>query len=298
MGRPGHVTKSGRLSQLGQTGRSALLLTLAFGFWFAASAAPTTVGAEETNGGVSAEVVARVTDSVGLVRSAGANGSGWIAGPDTVITNLHVAKARSGDVFIDYSDGERVECYSAVADRDMDLAVLRCRTGIRRPISINTRVPTAGTPVAVVGYPGSIGPIETQGVITGDRIVARGIKTVRFTAGIQPGSSGSPVFDADGNVRAVATFSGGLGVPIQNLVPLLERAQDYPATKAGAEWRLRIRRSVIVALITLPLAWFFARRYGRNNPVTVAIRWTVFMVVLTLLITQLVFAAQGPASFI
>ncbi|HTO01561.1 MAG TPA: serine protease [Microthrixaceae bacterium] len=253
---------------------------------------------QDAPSGVPPQVVTDVTASVGLVRSAGGTGSGWIAAPDTVITNLHVAKAGSGDIYVDFSDGQRVECYSAVATREMDLAIVRCETGLRAPIDLDTAIPEQGLPVAVVGYPLGVGPKETQGVITGERIVVRKIETVRFTAEIQPGNSGSPVFDANGNVRAVATFSGGLGVPIAELVPLLERAESYPITKQGAEWRIRIRRSMVVGVSTLALAWFFARRYGRRNPRKVAIRWTITMVLLTLLVTQILFSAFGPATFI
>ena len=199
---------------------------------------------------------------------------------------------------VDFSDGQRIECYTAVADRDMDLAVLRCDTGARAPISLDPRIPSAGTPVGVVGYPGGVGPTATTGQITGERVVARGIETVGFTAAIASGSSGSPVFDSKGNVLAVATFSGGLGVPIERLLPLLKAAKRYPATKEAAEWRLRIRRSVIAGVSTLVVAWFFARRYGRNDPWKVAIRWAIFMVFVALALTQLFFAIRGPASFI
>lgn len=258
----------------------------------------TTADGTEEDPTVPVEVIDHVTRSVGLVHSAGVNGSGWIAEANTVVTNLHVAKAGSGDIYFEFSDGEILECYTAVADRAMDLAVVRCDTGSRSAIAIDTAVPDAGTPVGVVGYPGGVGPTATSGEITGERVVVRGIETVQFTAPIQPGSSGSPVFDSSGRVRAVATFSGGLGVPIAELEPLLRTARGYPATKEGAEWRLRIRRSVLVGTVTLFVAWFFARRYGRNDPWRVAVRWTVIMILVTLALTQLFFAARGPASFI
>lgn len=256
------------------------------------------VASNDSDLAVPAAVTDQVTRSVGMIHSAGVNGTGWIADTDTVVTNLHVAKAGSGDIYFEFTDGEVIECYTAVADRDMDLAVVRCDTGTRPPLGIDIDLPEAGTAVAVIGYPGGEGPTLTQGEITGERIINRGIETVRFTAQIQPGSSGSPVFDSAGNVRAVATFSGGLGVPIAELVPLLDTARSYPATKEAAEWRLRIRRSVLVGTITLFVTWFFARRNGRNDPWKVAIRWTVLMVLVTLALTQLFFAARGPASFI
>lgn len=243
-------------------------------------------------------VVERVVDAAGLVRSAGALGSGWVAGPDTVVTNLHVAKAGSGDIYVDFSDGERIECYTAVANRDMDLAVLRCETGRRPSLRLDTTVPAASEEVAVVGYPGGEGPVTTHGVITGDRREVRGIDTVGFTAGIAPGSSGSPVFDSDGSVLAVATFGGGLGVPAAELVPLLETAAGYPASKAGAEWRLRARRSIAMVVLVAPLSWFLARRYGRNRPVAAAAKWTTLAVLGVLVATQAQFAMSGPAHFI
>lgn len=277
--------------------RTAVLVLLLVGF-LGAAVPPTGAGDVSEPAPVPATTIERVVASVGMVRSAGVFGSGWIAAPDTVVTNLHVARAGSGDVYFDFSDGERVECYSAVADRDMDLAILRCPTGDRRPLRLDTTLPPAGTAVAVTGYPEGVGPTTTTGLIRADRPVARGITTLGFTAVIKPGSSGSPVFDRAGRVRAVATFSGGLGVPIGELLPLLARARSYPATKAAAEWRIRIIRSLLVAPPTLLIAWFFARRYGRNNPWRVALLWMVLLILVTLAITQIVFAAHGPASFI
>lgn len=265
---------------------------------FGAVVLVTLLGASARAEGVSEPVIDRAVGAVGLVRSAGVFGSGWVARPDTVITNLHVAKAGTGDIYMDFSDGERIECYTAVADRAMDLAVLRCETREREGLGIDTAIPPADEPVAIVGYPGGEGPTTTDGVITGDRIEVRGIDTVGFTAAIAPGSSGSPVFDSRGRVRAVATFGGGRGVPIEALVPLLDSAESYPATKAGAEWRLRIRRSLFTVLAVGPIAWFLARRSGRNAPVSTALRWSIGAVVATLLLTQAQFAMSGPAHFL
>lgn len=243
-------------------------------------------------------VVEDAVGSVGLVRSAGGNGTGWVARDATVITNLHVAKGGTGDIYMDFSDGERVECYTAIAERDVDLAVLRCSTAGRDALEIDPAIPVTGEPVAVVGYPGGEGPTATDGVITGDRREVRGIDTVGFTAAIAPGSSGSPVFDSGGAVRAVATFGGGLGVPIEELVPLLDAAEGYPVTKEGAEWRLRMRRSVLAVAVVLPVAWFFSRRRSHNHPVRQALRWSVAGVVVTLALTQAQFALSGPAHFL
>jgi len=255
-------------------------------------------GTAGADGGVPQEVTTRATGSVGLVRSAGGVGSGWVAGPDSVVTNLHVARAGSGDIYVDHSDGERVECYTAVVDRDMDLAVLRCPTGSRGWLQLATSDPGPGTPVAVVGYPGGEGPVVTRGAITGEHRVVRGIRTIGFTARIEPGSSGSPVVDELGRVLGVATFGGGLGVPAADLEPLLEVAAGYPATKLGAEWRLRARRAALAALVALPVAFVVSRRRGSVRPVRSTALGVTLAVALALAATQVQFMVSGPAHFL
>lgn len=246
---------------------------------------------------VPVEVTAVVTASVGLVRSAGGFGSGWVAGDGTVVTNEHVARTRTGDIYIDFSDGERVECYTAVSDRAMDLAVLKCPTGTR-PVLDLTTPPAPGTPAAAVGYPGGRGPVTSAGIITGERAEIRGIDAMGFTAAIEPGSSGSPVVDPSGRVVTVATFGGGWGVPAEAVAPLLEIAEGYPATKSGAEWQLRLRRSLIALVVALPLAGLVARRTGRVHPVRFTISWSVTAVGVALAVTQVQFMTQGPAHFV
>ena len=248
-------------------------------------------------GGVPEQVTDGVVASVGLVRSAGVFGSGWVVAPGAVVTNEHVARTGTGDIYIDYSDGERVECYTVVSDRDMDLAVLKCDTGDRRPVALGgTAAPD--TPVVAVGYPAGVGPTVTAGRITDQRPVVRGIDTVGFTAAIEPGSSGSPVVDPSGRVLTIATFGGGLGVPVDRLRPLVEVAEQYPATKAGAEWQLRLRRSVLAVIVVLPISALVARRSGRRHRLRFTAGWTTTAVVAALAVTQVQFMLQGPAHVI
>ena len=250
------------------------------------------------SGSVPDETTDRVTRSVGLVRSAGVNGSGWVAGEDTVVTNLHVARAGTGDIFIDYADGERIECYTVAADRDMDLAVLKCETGARPIVPLRTERLAPGTQIATIGYPGGVGPTVSKGELLPQRDVVRGITTVAYSASTAPGSSGSPVVDAEGRAVAVVTFSGGRGVPGAELVPVLEAADGLPVTKQGAENRLRLRRSAIAAVLVFPLSLLIRRRYGRDPLVLGAVRWTIGGIALALALTQAQFMMIGPTTLI
>lgn len=243
------------------------------------------------------DVAARTTASVGKVFSAGGTGSGWVAGRGSVVTNHHVARGGSGDIFVRYSDGELVECYTAAGIRELDVAVLRCPTGRREPLPLRRDVAPAGTAVTVVGYPRGVGPTVTTGEVTGERRRVGDIRTIGFTAAIQPGSSGSPVVGPDGHVVGVATFGGGYGVPSTDVEPLVERAAGLPATKAGAEWRLRLRRVALVAPLVLGLAFFLRRRYGKDRPLRGAVWWAVGASVLVLALTQGQFMLVGPTSY-
>lgn len=247
---------------------------------------------------VPAPVTDEATRAVGLVRSAGGNGSGWVAEPGVVVTNLHVARAGTGDIYVDFSDGERVECYTAAVHSDMDLAALRCATGARPALPLDRQVPAAGRQVAAIGYPGSRGPVVTLGEVTGDRREVRGISTVGFTAAIEPGSSGSPVVDEAGRVIAVATFGGGLGVPADEVADLVETAARYPETKAGAEWRLRLRRGVVAAAVVAPIAFVVARRRGTDHPGRSTVVWTLVGIGAAFALTQVQFMTNGPAHFL
>lgn len=252
----------------------------------------------QSGDGVGPDVVSATIASAGMVRSAGRTGSGWVAGTDSVVTNFHVARGGSGDIFVDFADGERRECWTATADRDMDLAVLKCETGERRPIPLRVDVPQPGTPVVVVGYPGGNGPRVTTGVLRPERQRIHAIDVIVVTAEVAAGSSGSPVVGSDGSAIGVVTFTRGRAVPAADLAPLLEVADGLPVSKAGAEWRLRLRRVAVVAPVVFLLAWFLRHRYSRTSPALGALGWAGGAAVVVLVLTQVQLALEGPVSFI
>lgn len=237
----------------------------------------------------------QVTRSVAKVRSAGRNGSSWIAAPDTLITNLHVARAGTGDLFVDFADGGTSECYTAAADRDRDLAVIKCETGDRPALEVADLV-EVGTPVVVVGYPGGEGPKVTTGTVTEVDRPIRDIRTVRYSAATAPGSSGSPVVDSAGRVVAVATFSGGHGVPAADIRTMLADGGGLPTTKAGAEWRLRGLRSAVLAPVFVAVHLF--RRWRRDERPRVGriARAAAAGALVAFVASQLQFMMAGPTT--
>jgi S1-C subfamily serine protease len=175
--------------------------------------------------------VAAAGDSVvrvlGTACGLGIEGSGWVAAPDTVVTNAHVV-AGEQDTTVSTGEGSaRFDATPVRYDTVNDLAVLRV-TGLGLdPLTIVPE-PRTGTSGAVLGYPEngpfSISPARlaaTQLTISQDSYgngpVRRLMTSLRGR--IRSGNSGGPMVDGAGGVLTTVFASttsgkpGGFGVP-------------------------------------------------------------------------------------
>jgi len=155
-------------------------------------------------------------------------GSGFVVGPNLVVTNAHVvAPVRQQDgagvaIVAPGGDGmlpARIVSYSPLSD----LALLEVRGGARlTPLTISLAEPRAGDSIVALGYPdvddirrsadeliSPMTPSRTTGAIaslrerapTGDPI-----PTINHEAVISSGSSGGPLLDDCGRVLGVNTW--------------------------------------------------------------------------------------------
>jgi hypothetical protein len=145
-----------------------------------------------------------------------ATGTGFLVSSDgKLITNHHViedaasavAKAENGGLF-------PVEGVLA-DDPKNDLVLLKLKgkdlpflpLGNSDKIEVGTRIVVIGSPL---GFEGTL----SEGIVSAVRELMGDIKLLQVTAAISPGSSGSPVMNASGEVVGVATFlfKGGQSV--------------------------------------------------------------------------------------
>ena len=170
----------------------------------------------------------------------GGQGSGFVIDGDGYIaTNAHVVTSDSGgraeQVFVEFSDGNRVEAKIVGVDPNADVGLLKvdpsglALTPLRLGVSHGIVV---GEPVAAIGSPFGAENSLATGVVsaTGRTIPALTssfslVDAIQIDAPINRGNSGGPLFDARGRViginaqiRSNSGLSEGVGfaVPINS----------------------------------------------------------------------------------
>ena len=153
-----------------------------------------------------------------------------------ILTNLHVVQG-ADKVRVTFADGLEAEAAMIDSQPHNDLAVLQAKVvpDDLQPATMRTTDDlNPGDQVFAVGFPFGIGPSVTAGVVSGLRrqfFSPEGkhlLKNlIQFDAAANPGNSGGPLVNADGEVVGIVTailnptsqrvFIGvGFAVPIEN----------------------------------------------------------------------------------
>jgi S1-C subfamily serine protease len=161
----------------------------------------------------------------------GVEGSGWFAGPNTIVTAAHVVAGAKG------IEVDGVSAQVLVLDKRQDVAVLhRSFLGTERPLRLAD--PQAGDPVAILGYPEN-GPFDARpGRIgsTADVLVQGRLREVTALSGlVRHGNSGGPAVNERGEVEAMVFAArigarGGYGIPASPIRADLARAKRPVST--------------------------------------------------------------------
>jgi putative serine protease PepD len=156
------------------------------------------------------DIYRRVGPSVAVVRTArGALGTGVIVAADgTVLTANHVIADRSR-ISLVFSDGTRSTATVASADPKHDVATLAPAT-LPQPVvpaTLGGAVQVGGEVVAI-GNPLGLTYSVSSGVVSalGRTATTNGGRfpgLIQFDASVNPGSSGGPLLDAEGNVVGI-----------------------------------------------------------------------------------------------
>ncbi|HEV2402680.1 MAG TPA: MarP family serine protease [Candidatus Saccharimonadales bacterium] len=134
-------------------------------------------------------------------------GSGFVAGPDLVITNAHVVAGIANPYVL--SNNRTLPADVVWFDPNVDFALLRVDGLSEAPLTIDNQTVYNGTPGAVLGYPGG-GPFTAvpaavlqEFTAVGHNIYNQGQTTrdvYSIKASVVPGNSGGPLISKSGQV--------------------------------------------------------------------------------------------------
>jgi S1-C subfamily serine protease len=156
-----------------------------------------------------------------------------------ILTNLHVIHSTDRWV-VTFWDGSKSDASVVNVQPENDLAVIRAKNSpddLKPATLASTGGLNPGDTVVAVGFPFGIGPSVSAGVVAGlkrefvdpERKDQGGHLTnlIQFDAAVNPGNSGGPLINRDGEVLGIVTalynptgqhvFAGmGFAVPIEN----------------------------------------------------------------------------------
>ena len=160
-----------------------------------------------------AMIIDQVLESVVKVETSSGSGSGVIVDVDrngnaTVVTNYHVI-GRNRSVTVTVYDRDRYTATVVGYNDIKDLAVLRicCDNFPAAPLSDQAKIAT-GAPVFALGYAlGWDQAVATRGIVSAVWVASdEGRWLVQTDAALNPGNSGGPLFNMNGEVVGINTF--------------------------------------------------------------------------------------------
>jgi serine protease Do len=210
------------------------------------------------------EAVAAVAGAVGpSVVGIGSRvrGSGVVVADGRVLTNAH--NLRGGEVTVRFAGGRTERGTVKGVDWDGDLAVVEVATGDSPPIAWSSVAATIGSAVFAAAATPSGGARVSFGFVSSVERAFRGpggrriSGSLEHTAPLAPGSSGSPVLDADGALVGLNTNRVGEGfylalpadASLKARIDVLARGESHERPRLGiavapAHVARRLRRSV------------------------------------------------------
>ncbi|MGE5417192.1 MAG: S1C family serine protease [Acidobacteriota bacterium] len=146
--------------------------------------------------------------------SGRAIGTGFIINPDGyALTNNHVVEGRS-KVGIKLSNGELTSAEVIANDEDNDIALLKLGVCNLPTLRLASGKVTEGEPVMAIGAPFSLDFSVTRGIVSNVSRDLDGKKMIQTDAPLNPGNSGGPLINQNGEVVGINTaiIAGATGI--------------------------------------------------------------------------------------
>ncbi len=188
-----------------------------------------------------AELTARVRKSLVTITVRGRDGhrhglgTGFVVSGDGLIaTNLHVI-GEARPIEVRTAEGRRLQVTAVHAtETTADLALLKVDAADLPPLPLgDSDKLRQGQEVVAMGNPLGLEFSVVRGIVSGRRTID-GKPLIQLAIPIEPGNSGGPLIDLDGNVQGILTLKSlvsenlGFAVEINALKPLLAKPNPVP----------------------------------------------------------------------
>jgi serine protease Do len=195
-------------------------------------------------------VYRETVDSVVLIQNPnGSQGTGFVFGDGTIVTNAHVVGTADRVNVVYTEDESRINDVSGT-DSFSDLAAIDAADAptSATPLSLAKSEPAIGTRVAVIGGPFGLRGSLSSGVVSGvNRLIPNPRanfllpNALQTDAPVNPGNSGGPLVTLDGTVLGVVNSGRGDNIAfaisaatVQRVVPSLVADGEYNHPFLGA----------------------------------------------------------------
>jgi len=170
-----------------------------------------------------------------------AQGSGFfINQKGDILTNWHVLQ-KANSAKVKTAEGKVYPITKIIAeDREGDIIQVSVDIPLEDiyPLKVSNSIPEVGEKVIVVGNPLGFEQTVTDGIISAVREIPVFGKIIQISAPVSPGSSGSPVVNAKGEVIGIASFQIAEGQNLNFAVPGERILKLVPGKgKTFSEWR-------------------------------------------------------------
>ena len=166
-------------------------------------------------------------------------GTGFvIAAEGRIVTNAHVI-GEGREFTVELPSGRKLPVISIESmDSIADLAVIQVDIGDQplQPIPLSDQTPAPGVRVAAFGNPLGLRNSVVEGVVSAVREV-QGRELIQLAMPTQPGNSGGPLVDLQGQVRGIINMKSaiddnlGFAIPVAQLIPILNAPHPVQYTR-------------------------------------------------------------------
>jgi S1-C subfamily serine protease len=187
------------------------------------------------------KIVAASLDKVVGIKAGGGSGTGFVAESSGLIfTNRHVVQSKK-TVDISYADGTETTADVIFRDREKDLAILRPASArIKSPLPLcYASYPKPGEEVFALGNPRGLANTVTRGIVSSVRraegefrsVVPEGTTLIQTDAAVNPGNSGGPLLNANGEVIGIVSFKRSAGEGLNFALSIIDALEAIQAKR-------------------------------------------------------------------